>query len=145
MIHTRRVLYAVSLAGAALFMGGCSQAPAGTDAILGPIRVSYGSALSYLEGRFYGAESHVNALASPDNSAAGSQVNRLLTKLRGETQNALRESDRSRETARREDLRRQLDPANPTNELQNQQDRANDRAASLSDKIRSRQKEASKQ
>ncbi len=139
MIHTRRVLYAFSLAGAALFLGGCGQSGAGAVSMVEHISVSYSSALSYLEDRFYGAESRVSALASPETSAAGSQVNRLLAKIRGETENALRGEDRSRETARRENLRRQLDPANPTNELQNQQDRANDRAAAIEDKIQSRQ------
>lgn len=139
MIHTRRIFYAISLAGAALFLGGCAQSGSGAVSILDHIDASYSRAVSYYESRFQAAESRVSALASPETSSAGSQVNRLLAKIRGETENALRESDRSRETARRDDLRRQLDPANPTNELQNQQDRANDRAAAIEDKIQSRQ------
>lgn len=139
MIHTRRIVYVLSLAGAALFLGGCAQSGAGAVSMVENIRVSYNSTLSYLEDRFYGAELRVSALASPETSAARSEVNRLLAKIRGETENALRGEDRSRETARRQDLRRQLDPANPTNAVKDQQDRANDRAAAIEDKIQSRQ------
>lgn len=139
MIHTRRMFYAVSLAGAALFLGGCAQSGTGALSLVENMSISYGSALAYLKDSFHGAESQVSAFASPETSAAGSQVNRLLAKLRGETENALRAEDRSRETARREDMRRQLDPANPTNAVKDQQDRSNDRAAAIEDKVQSRQ------
>lgn len=139
MIHVRRVLYAVSLAGAALFLGGCAQSGGGALSLLENVSVSYGSALSYLKDSFHGAEAQVSALASPETSAAGSQVNRLLAKLRGETENALRAEDRSRDTARRENLRHQLDPANPTNAVKDQQERSDDRAAAIEDKLQSQQ------
>lgn len=139
MSMSQSSLYALA-AGTALLLSGCIRVT-GEGPILSPLHNvshSYTQVSSYFHDRFSSVELGIQSLSSAA-SPVGTSVDQLLAKLRSETDHALRQEDRNRETLRRQELRHQLEPKNPTQTVQDQKEKNDDRATAIEDRLAAQQ------
>ncbi len=133
-----------SLLIAALLSGGCASTESRALPVVPQMISTYEDTVSYLQTRWDSAAQSVENWSetiqtiqqSPlfVSAANTSNVDRLLTKLRRNTDTELRAQDRDRTARQNDQLREQISPGNPQNAVDAQNEKTTNRIANLEDK-----------